>query len=253
MSLFKRRAFDDVHDRALPDVFTAVKQSVTARQVAEMYGIEVKHNGMACCPFHDDKTPSMKLDERYYCFGCHASGDAIDFVSTLFQIGTREAALQIAEDFHIAYSQKKRPQHRCPTAPEEKKELETRQLLNDFRVWRGKVLSDLNGDYRILTERAERHTPTDREAPFPKAFIETHNDLSLVEFYIGLLETAPQETQISIFIHERITIAALDDRVNERKKGRSSIREKLEEKKVFLSAQRLNKQSTSQQKQQAAI
>ena len=43
------------------NVFEAVKQSVTTRQAAEHYGIHVGRNGMACCPFHHDKTPSMKL------------------------------------------------------------------------------------------------------------------------------------------------------------------------------------------------
>ena len=44
------------------NVFEAVKQSVTTRQAAEHYGIHVGRNGMACCPFHNDKTPSMKLE-----------------------------------------------------------------------------------------------------------------------------------------------------------------------------------------------
>ena len=61
------------------NVFEAVKQSVTTRQAAEHYGIRVGRNGMACCPFHHDKTPSMKLDRRYHCFGCGADGDVIDF------------------------------------------------------------------------------------------------------------------------------------------------------------------------------
>ena len=61
------------------NVFEAVKQSVTTRQAAEHYGIRVGRNGMACCPFHNDKTPSMKLDRRYHCFGCGADGDVIDF------------------------------------------------------------------------------------------------------------------------------------------------------------------------------
>lgn len=60
------------------NVFEAVKQSVTTRQAAEHYGIHVGRNGMACCPFHHDKTPSMKLDRRYHCFGCGADGDVID-------------------------------------------------------------------------------------------------------------------------------------------------------------------------------
>ena len=56
------------------NVFEAVKQSVTTRQAAEHYGIHVGRNGMACCPFHNDKTPSMKLDRRYHCFGCGIIG-----------------------------------------------------------------------------------------------------------------------------------------------------------------------------------
>ena len=218
----------------MPDVFTAVKHSVTARQVAEMYGIQVNSHGMACCPFHDDTHPSMKLDERYYCFGCHASGDAIDFVSNLFQIGKRDAALKIAEDFKIAYDAKKRSGRGRPITPEQKKEWEMRQLQKDFREWRSKALSDLNGDYRILTEMAKRFEPADRNAPFPEPFVQAHNDRTLVEFYIGLLETASQEMQIQIYQHDRGTIAALHDRVSGREKPRASVREKLEVKKQLV-------------------
>ena len=251
MSFFRPGSFDDTHYSALPDVFTAVKQSVTARQVAEMYGIEVKPNGMACCPFHDDTRPSMKLDERYYCFGCHASGDAIDFVSNLFQIGKREAALKIADDFHIPYDPKGRHGRRKSPTPEQKKEWEMRQLQKDFREWRGKVLSDLNGDYRILTEKAERFAPTERDAPFPQDFVDAYNDRALVEFYIGLLETAPRETQINLYLRDRAAIAALDNRVNGRDKPRTSVRERLEEKKSLLQAHK--NEAVNRQEQRAAI
>ena len=66
------------------NVFEAVKQSVSTREAAEFYGIEVKRNGMACCPFHDDKNPSMKVDQRFHCFGCGEDGDVIDFTAKLF-------------------------------------------------------------------------------------------------------------------------------------------------------------------------
>ena len=48
------------------NVFEAVKQSVTTRQSASFYGIRVGRNGMVCCPFHNDRTPSMKVDSRFY-------------------------------------------------------------------------------------------------------------------------------------------------------------------------------------------
>ena len=75
------------------NVFEAVKQSVTTRQAASYYGIRVGRNGMACCPFHNDRTPSMKVDSRYYCFGCGASGDVIDFAASLHGLGNRDAAV----------------------------------------------------------------------------------------------------------------------------------------------------------------
>ena len=55
------------------NLFETVKQSVTARDAAQLYGIEVRRNGMACCPFHDDRHPSMKVDTRFHCFGCGAA------------------------------------------------------------------------------------------------------------------------------------------------------------------------------------
>ena len=77
------------------NVFETVKQSVTTRQAAEHYGIRVGRNGMACCPFHNDKTPSMKLDRRYHCFGCGADGDVIDFTAALYGLGKKQALEQI--------------------------------------------------------------------------------------------------------------------------------------------------------------
>lgn len=85
------------------NVFEAVKQSVNTRQAAEHYGIKVRRNGMACCPFHNDKTPSMKVDIRYYCFGCKATGDVIDFVALLYGLSKYESAVKLANDFGIEY------------------------------------------------------------------------------------------------------------------------------------------------------
>lgn len=84
------------------DVFHVVKDNVTARQVAEYYGMKIGRNGMACCPFHDDKHPSMKLDKRYYCFGCGEKGDAIDFVGKYFGMTSKDAAMKIADDFGLS-------------------------------------------------------------------------------------------------------------------------------------------------------
>ena len=75
------------------NLFEAVKEAVTTRQAAENYGIRVNRNGMAVCPFHNDKNPSMKVDKRFHCFGCQADGDVIDFAAKLYGLTNREAAV----------------------------------------------------------------------------------------------------------------------------------------------------------------
>ena len=82
-------------------LFTQIKSQITARQAAERYGVPVNHSGMARCIFHDDRHPSMKIDERFYCFGCHVTGDVIDFTARLFGLSLYDAAKKLANDFNI--------------------------------------------------------------------------------------------------------------------------------------------------------
>lgn len=83
-------------------IFEAVKTTVTPRMAAEHFGLSVSRNGMVCCPFHDDRHPSMKLyEDHYHCFGCQANGDVIAFTSELFGITPLKAVQKLAADFGI--------------------------------------------------------------------------------------------------------------------------------------------------------
>ena len=141
------------------NVFEVVKENVTARQAAEAYGLKVGRTGMACCPFHSDKSPSMKLDERYYCFGCGATGDAVDLTAKIFGIGLREAAVKLAEDFGLNYDSRQkpsvRPRIREPT-PEQKYQKEENhcyKVLTDYfhllREWEKKYAPKRNGEVSV--------------------------------------------------------------------------------------------------------
>ena len=83
------------------NIFSEVKEHLTARQAAEYYGLKVKRNGTACCPFHDDKHPSMKIDKNYHCFACGVGGDAVDYVSRMFGLSQYDAALKLIGDFTL--------------------------------------------------------------------------------------------------------------------------------------------------------
>jgi hypothetical protein len=81
------------------NIYNTITAAVTTRQAAEHFGLAVDKHGMALCPFHDDHKPSLRLDQRYYCFGCHATGDVIDFTARLQGISNRQAAENLAEMF----------------------------------------------------------------------------------------------------------------------------------------------------------
>ena len=85
------------------NLFEAVKTAVHPRMAAERYGLPIQQGSMTRCPFHADRTPSMKLNEDYfYCFGCGASGDVIDLTAQLFRLSPADAARKLAADFGIA-------------------------------------------------------------------------------------------------------------------------------------------------------
>ena len=98
-------------------VFETIRENLTARQVAEYYGLRVNRNGMAVCPFHNDRNPSMKIDRRYYCFGCGEKGDAVDYVAKSLGLAPSDAALKIAEDFGLNYEKWKPPDRIKATSP----------------------------------------------------------------------------------------------------------------------------------------
>jgi len=82
------------------NLFAQIKMAVPVKEAAEYYGLEVNRDNMVCCPFHADRTPSMKLNEDYfYCFGCGAHGDVIDLAARLFNLSGYDAAKKLATDF----------------------------------------------------------------------------------------------------------------------------------------------------------
>ena len=84
------------------NLFEIVKYGVSCREAAELYGVEVNRYGMALCPFHNDRHPSLYVaDDHYYCFACGEHGDVIDFAARLFGLPLYEAAQRLAADFHL--------------------------------------------------------------------------------------------------------------------------------------------------------
>jgi len=186
-------------------VFEAVKQSVTLREAAQMYGIEVNRSGMACCPFHDDKNPSMKLNEEYfYCFGCGATGDVIDFTARLYNLSPKEAAEKLAQDFGLAYDSQAPPRRRYVRQKSEA------QKFKEDRDHTFRVLADY---FHLLRKWETDYTPkTPEENPHPR-FMEAIQRKDYVGYLLDFfLEDTPDEQRLWIAEHQS-EIAKLERRV----------------------------------------
>ncbi len=186
-------------------VFETVKQSITVREAAQMYGIEINRSGMACCPFHDDKNPSMKLNEEYfYCFGCGATGDVIDFTARLYNLSPKEAAEKLAQDFGLAYDSQAPPRRRYVRQKSEA------QKFKEDRDHTFRVLADY---FHLLRKWETDYTPkTPEENPHPR-FMEAIQRKDYVGYLLDFfLEDGPEEQKLWIAEHQS-EIANLERRV----------------------------------------
>ena len=133
-------------------VFETIKAAVTPMQAAEHYGLRVLPNGMTCCPFHEDRHPSLKLNEDFfYCFGCGASGDVIDFTARLFGISLKDAAEKLAADFSInPRSPEQSEIPNCHAEPTRDRERLCVCVLRDYlrflRIWQLRYRPEKPGD-----------------------------------------------------------------------------------------------------------
>lgn len=130
-------------------IYQRIKQTVTTRQAAQMYGLLVNRSGMARCPFHEDHNPSMKVDDRFYCFGCHASGDVIDFTARLFGLSPYAAAQKLEIDFGIGseHEQLPLPNHEEPSRDREQLCIcILREYLRHLRIWQLRYRPEKPGD-----------------------------------------------------------------------------------------------------------
>ena len=115
---------------------------VAMPDVAKFYGLEISHSGMACCPFHNDNTPSMKVyEDHFFCFGCGSTGDCTGFVAKLFNISQMEAAKKISYDFGLRLFTQ---EIAVPVKIEISPEREYQQWLHNARLSVSKYLNLLN-------------------------------------------------------------------------------------------------------------
>lgn len=76
-----------------------LKKRIPMTELARRLGFEPNRAGFIRCPFHDERTPSLKLydgDGGFSCYGCGAVGDQVDFLRRLHGVDFTEALAKLA-------------------------------------------------------------------------------------------------------------------------------------------------------------
>ena len=172
-------------------LFELVKQNICVPDAAEHYGLQVNRNGMCSCPFHEDRHPSMKLNERYfYCFGCGATGDVIDLTARLFDLSSLQAARKLAQDFGLGPD--KPPSgavalSKPPTVSSDAQQEDVSYCL--------RVLHDYHG---ALTKWRTEFAPRSPEESLDERFVEALHMLATVDDLIDRLAFGPTSQKVSV-------------------------------------------------------
>ena len=183
------------------NLFDTVKAAVTPRMAAERYGLPIQQGSMVCCPFHADRTPSMKLNEDYfYCFGCGAHGDVIALAAQLFGLPPAEAAKKLAADFGIV-EQKPSVLAKLKRGKSQA-ELESRS----FRVL---------GDYlQILQDWKEHCAPQSPEDDIDPRYTEACHMLERIENMVDILTfgTPKERAEVVADLQKDNRLALMEER-----------------------------------------
>lgn len=153
------------------DVFADARRLVSAREVAEVNGLRPDRSGFAVCPFHREKTASLKLYENgsWHCFGCNRGGSSIDLMAALYDLTPLDAVRRLDADFHLNLPLDKPPDAATVAAAQHRQEV--RQTFEMFERWRGDMLQQLTTCFReghlalqLLETPAELDKLTDAQA-----------------------------------------------------------------------------------------
>ena len=162
------------------NVFGTVKTSINTRESAERYDVEVNRHGKALCPFHNDRNPSLFVDDdHYHCFACGEHGDVIDFTAKLFGLKLYEAAQKLAYDFGIT-------QDKPPTKAMQEKQNrknEAQRLRENEKLCFSALLEYM----KLLQEWKRLYAPRTPEDTQDNRFVEACHNLDYVEYLVDLL------------------------------------------------------------------
>lgn len=181
----------------LRDLADAVKQSVTAGQVAESIGAHPDSKGFCKCPIHGEKTGSMKVypgNRGWYCFGCHQGGSVLDLVMLYYGVDLKEAVRMLNDEFSLGLpvdgeatrEQEEEAKRRAAEREREKQRRAERERKRDEAFER---YCDLSRQISLLELDKKDYAPKTPDASWPGRFCDALSKLPQLKEEAEYLET----------------------------------------------------------------
>ena len=171
-------------------IYETIKAAISVKQAAEHYGLKTSRNGITCCPFHNDRHPSLKLNEEYFfCFGCGAKGDVIDLVARLCDLSGYEAVQKLAADFGISTEP-----GQAVSASYKPKRPHIRQFREDEMLC-FRVLADY---LHLLEDWKVRYAPKTPDDALDDRFVEACQMLDYIEYLADILTVGNLEERVAV-------------------------------------------------------
>lgn len=134
-----------------------ITDRLTMVEVVRDCGLYIHRSNFVCCPFHNEKTPSMKIyDKKYYCFGCHLSGNVIDFVMKYNNLQFKDACrylnqryslgLEDAIDNNLSWKQRQELKEKIAKEKKQRELVEREKRIEDGHI----ECSDIGSEYENL-------------------------------------------------------------------------------------------------------
>ena len=173
------------------NLFQTIKAAVTVKQAAALYGLPITTTGMTRCPFHEDHTPSMKLnDAYYYCFGCGATGDVIDLTARIFNLSSLQAARKPAQDFGLGPDKPPSGAVALPKPLATLSDAQQEDIAYCLRVLH---------DYRdLLTRWQTEFAPRSPKESLDERFVEALHMLDVVDDLMDRLAFGPASQKVDV-------------------------------------------------------
>ena len=213
-------------------MFQEIKDAVSTREAASFYGLKIGRGGMACCPFHNDKHPSMKVDKRFHCFGCGADGDVINFVQKMFSMDAKQAAFKLIDDFHLNIDTKrKESRHEKNQRIRMQKEKERKEKIRAvYAEELRRFLSKMGEIFRTLHDWELDYEPTREQwvsEIIDERYICAINNKDPIEWILETLDFGEDAEIYEQYKHREETIASYERKLTDaagRAAGRSGER-----------------------------